>query len=263
MNKFTLIFLLLNVSASSFAETQLSLSPSLFRFDYSEFSTRDRLLNREMGWLPGIDLRLNHTINTDWSFDVYGAYFLGTVNYAGETQSGRPASTKTKTDLLRIGGQVNRKLYEKTQLFLGARLHRWDRNIQNSSDVTGLDETYKWREYSIGLNSYIYKNTNDTLSVEVAYLLIRNATMHVDLSRIDYGSATLDLSDGTGGRLKISWDRQHVKNTRYGVSFVVEGWEYGRSNTKQTQGGSIVALVTEPRSETLNVQLQFNIKHSF
>lgn len=263
MNKFILIFLLLNVSTLSFAEKQLTLSPSLLHFDYSEFSQTNRLLDREKGVLPGIDLNLTHTINTDWSFDIDGAYYTGTVDYAGETQSGIPASTDTRTDLFRIGAQINRNLYDNTQLFIGTRLHQWNRNIQDSSNVTGLDETYKWREYSIGLNSYVYKNGNDILNVEVAYLLIRNATMFVDLSRIDYGSATLDLTNGTGGRLKISWDRQHAENTRYGVSFVVEGWNFGRSNTKPTQGGSVVAFVTEPRSETLHVQLQFNIKHSF
>ena len=262
MNRLTLIFLLLNASAS-FAETQLTLSPSLIHFDYSEFSQTNKLLDREKGWLPGIDLNLSHTINTDWSFDIDSAYYTGKVDYAGETQSGIPASTDTKTDLFRIGAQINRNLYNNTQLFIGARLHQWNRNIQDSTNVTGLEEKYRWQELSIGLNAYIYQNGNDILDIEVAYLLIKNATMHIDLSRVDYGTATLDLTNGTGGRLKISWNREHEKNIRYGIGLVVEGWNFGRSNTKPTQGGSVVAFVTEPSSETLHVQLQFNINHSF
>lgn len=262
MNKFIPVFLLFNISAS-FAETQLTLSPSLLHFDYSEFSQTNRLLDREKGWLPGIDLNLTHSINTDWSFDIDGAYYTGTVDYAGETQSGIPASTDTKTDLFRIGAQINRTLHDNAQLFIGTRLHQWNRNIQDSSDVTGLDEKYRWQELSIGLNTFIYQNGDDIIDVEVAYLLIRNATMFVDISRIDYGTATLDLTNGTGGRLKISWNREHENNIRYGVGLVVEGWNFGRSNTKPTQGGSVVVFVTEPRSETLHAQLQFNIIHSF
>ena len=264
MNKLILLFITsLIFSNTSFAETQLTLSPSLLHFDYSEFSTTDRLLDREKGWLPGIDLKLDHTIDIDWSLAIYGAYYTGTVDYAGETQSGIPISTNTNTELLRIGGQINRKLYKTIQLFVGAQAHQWNRDIQDNDIASGLYESYKWREYSIGLNSSIQKNEHDTLSVEVAYLFIRDATMYVDLSRIDAGSTTLDLTNGKGARLRISWDRQHTENIHYGVSLVLEGWEFGRSNTKPTRGGLSSYLVTEPRSETQHAQLQFNIKHSF
>ena len=80
---------------------------------------------------------------------------------------------------------------------------------------------------------------------------------------MDYGSARLDIGDGTGGRLNLSWKRLSENNTRYGLSLFFEGWDFGRSNTKLTQGGSSSVFVTEPRSETRNIGLKFNIEYMF
>ena len=249
--------------AESIAETQLTLSPALLYFDYTEFSTTDQELDNESGWLPGLEARLNHSFASDWSFDIYSSYYSGTVDYVGQTQSGVPHTTDTETDLFRIGGQVNRKVYKQVLLFLGAQSHQWDRDIKDNNNVSGLYESYKWLEYSIGLNSDVYSRENNTLNLQVAYLLIRNATIDVDLSSVNLGAATLDIADGTGARINLTWKTITTNNINYGLSLFAEGWDFGRSNTKQTQGGSSIVFVTEPRSETRNIGLQFNIEYNF
>lgn len=248
---------------TSTAETRLTLSPSLLHFDYTEFSTTDKVLDSESGWLPGIEAKLSHSITLDWSFDITSAYYSGTVDYTGQTQSGVPLSTSTDTNLFRFGGQINKTIYKKIYLFVGAQFRQWDRDIKSTNTASGIDETYKWIEYSIGLNSDIYSNKNNVVSVDVAYLLIRNATVEADLSRVNLGSTTLDIADGTGARANLNWKILSAGKINYGLTLFAEGWDFGRSNTKRTQGGSPNVLVTEPRSETRNIGLKFNIEYNF
>ncbi|MBE9567391.1 MAG: hypothetical protein IMF14_01760 [Proteobacteria bacterium] len=268
MKKTILLFVILLCNAMLAAagpvtETRLTLSPALLHFDYTEFSTTDEVLDRELGWLPGLAFRLSHAITPDWSVDAYTSYYSGTVDYDGQTQSGIPHSTTTGTDLFRFGGQVNTAIYKKTHLYVGAQLHQWNRDIKDTNTVSGIDETYRWLEYSIGLNSDIFIDQHNVFNVDIAYLLTRNGTLDVDLSRVDLGSTTLNLGDGTGARLNLNWKRISTNNIHYGISLFAEGWDFGRSNSKLTTGGSPNVLVTEPKSETRNTGIQFNIEYHF
>jgi len=249
--------------AADNSATQLSLSPSILHFDYTEFSTTDKILNRELGWLPGVEARLSHAISADWLIQIQGAYYLGTVDYAGQTQAGVPHSTDTETKFLRFGGQIEKVIYKKTNLFIGIQSHQWQRDIQDNNNVSGISETYQWIEYSFGLSANILSYQKDLFNIEAAYLITRNATIDVDLSRVNFGSATLDIGNGAGARLILNWQRVNENNTRYGLSLFFEGWDFGRSNTKQTQGGSSTAFVTEPRSKTRIIGLKFIIQHLF
>ena len=265
-NKSLILFVLLFSSqcfSSYDPDTQLTVSPSLLHFDYTEFSTTGRVLDRELGWLPGIDARLAHSFTESWSINIHGAYYRGRVDYDGSTQQGIPHSTDTMTRLTRFGARAERVIYKKTSLFIGAQAHRWNRNIQDNNNISGISETYKWLEYNLGLNSYIYINQKDILSFEAAYLLTRNATIDVDLSRVDLGTATLNIGDGSGGRLALNWKRTSENNFNYGLSLFYEAWNFGRSNTKRTSGGASSVFVTEPRSETRNIGLKFNIEYMF
>ena len=265
-NKSSILFAFLitsNCYGSNGVNTQLTLSPSLLHFDYTEFSTTDEVLDRELGWLPGLELKLSHAITSGWLVGIHGAYYQGTVDYTGQTQTGTPHTTDTETKLFRFGGRIGKDLYKNAHLFIGAQSHKWQRDIRDNNNVSGIDETYKWLEYSIGLNFDLFISQKDTFNIEAAYLITKNGTLDADLSRVDSGSARLELGDGTGGRLNLSWKRLSENNTRYGLSLFFEGWDFGRSNTKLTQGGTSSVFVTEPRSETRNIGLKFNIEYIF
>lgn len=243
--------------------TQLSLSPSLLHFDYTEFSTTNEVLDRESGWLTGIEVKLRHDVTSDWLINIYSSYYQGTVDYDGQTQSGIPHTTDTEMELIRLGASIERSIIENMHLFAGVQSHRWQRNIQDNNNVSGLDETYKWLEYSIGLNSDIPVTAKDHVNLSASYLFIRNATIYVDLSKINLGSATLDIGDDTGARLNATWTHQHKNNTHYGIDVFFEAWRFGRSNTKQTQNSTSIVFVTEPRSETQNIGITFNFGTRF
>lgn len=264
MNKLIVLFsLLICHSVNSIAETQLTLSPSILHFDYTEFSPSDVVLDRELGWIPGIKANLNYSFLPGWNLDLYSSYYQGTVKYNGQTSAGGAHSTLTDTRLLELGGQVNIKTYKAIALLIGARSRQWDRNIRSTRNVGGIDEKYNWLEYSAGLHSDLEFNNNHTLSVEVSYLLIRKGTIDVNFSGTSLGSAHLNLGNGTGARLLVNWKTLITKNSQYDLSLFAEGWAFGRSNTKQAQGGSSITFVTEPRSETFNKGLNFNVKYLF
>lgn len=250
-------------STLAFAETQITLSPSLLYFDYTEFSTTNIVLNRETGWLPGLESKLGYRLSADWFLAAHAAYYDGTVDYAGQTQSGASHNTDTKTRLLRMGARIEKLFHEKSHIFISAQSHRWLRNILNNNDVSGITETYRWMEYSIGLNTDLPINDKNTLALEAGFLVTRNANIDVDLSRIDAGSATLDIGNGTGARVSLAWNRQYEVNIRYAAGIFFEAWEFGRSNTKQTSGGSSSVFITEPGSETRNTGIKLNIEYSF
>ncbi len=259
----TWLVILTCYSANLYAETTFVISPSLLHFDYTEFSTTNHELDRETGWLPGLEASLNQTITPDWLLSINTSYFQGTVDYNGETQAGVPHTTDTDTNLFRLGAQVNRLIYKNISLFVGAQAHQWKRDIKDNNNISGIYEVYKWREYSVGLNSDFSFTQKDIINLQASFLLIRDATILVDLSRVNLGTTTLDLGDGTGARLNLSWVHQYKNNISYGLGLFFEAWQFGRSNTKQTQNSSAIIFVTEPRSETRNIGLQFNIEYLF
>lgn len=265
-NKSLILFTFLifsNCYGSEDTGTRLSLSPSLLHFDYTEFSTTDEVLDRERGWLPGLEVGLNHSFTSDWSGDIFSAYYRGTVDYTGQTQTGTAHTTDTDSNLFRIGARVGRLIYKSIRLFVGAQRHQWKRDIKDNNGISGIDETYKWREYSIGLNSDFAITHKDIINLEASFLLIRDASIFVDLSRVNLGTTTLDIGDGTGARLKFSWNRPYKNNINYGLGLFFEAWQFGRSNTRQTQNSSAIVFVTEPRSETRNIGLKFNFEYMF
>ena len=264
MNKLIIIAaILLCHSAVSFAETRLTISPALLHFDYTEFSTTDQVLNNETGWLPGLEANLTHAITSNWSVGINSSYYQGTVDYDGQTQQGVPHTTDSGATLFRLGARLDRLIYKDIRLFVGAQKHQWERDIKDKNNISGIDETYEWLEYSLGLNTYFVITKKDKINLEASYLLIRNATVFVDLSRVDLGTTTLDLGDGTGARLNLSWLHQYKNDFNLGLGLFFEGWEFGRSNTRQLENSSSIIFVTEPRSETRNIGLKFNFEYMF
>ena len=242
---------------------QLTISPSLLYFDYTEFSTTDQVLNTETGWLPGLDADLSYAITPDWSVAINSSYYQGTVDYDGQTQQGVPHTTDSDATLFRLGARLDRIIYKDVRLFVGAQTHQWKRDIKDKNNISGIDETYEWYEYSLGLNTDFIITKKDRIKLEARYLLIRNATVFVDLSRVDLGTTTLDLGDGAGARLNLSWLHQYKSDFNLGLGFFFEGWNFGRSNTRQLENGTSIIFVTEPRSETRNIGLKLNIEYMF
>ncbi|WP_236860698.1 outer membrane beta-barrel protein [Candidatus Reidiella endopervernicosa] len=122
-----------------------SIGLSLLNFGYEEFDTDGRSLNREDGWLPGISASI---IERDgaWFGEARASLYGGSVDYDGETQSGAPFTTETKTWLFDSNYRLGHWFGDAPRIapYIGVGYHRWDRDIQGKGAVVGLSELYQW-----------------------------------------------------------------------------------------------------------------------
>lgn len=238
----TTAILLLSFSVK--AESQFSIAPTLLHFDYTEFSKSGVVLDKETGWIPGLQLQLNKPFGEQWriAFELTG--YDGSVDYEGNTQ------TTTEATIIRFGARIETPITSQTDLVFGATHHEWQRDIQDSSTLSGLFEIYRWWEISLGISSQFWAKDTQSWRAEAVLLRTVNPTIHVDISRADLGKTDLDLGTEWGARLQLSWTGAVNPKWQYGFKVFYEAWDFGRSGSKTTSGGAISLPVVEPRSET-------------
>ena len=238
------------------AETHFSLAPSLINFDYTEFTFNNNVLNKETGWIPGIQFQITQTINEQLNIELDVSYYDGTANYTGHTQSGLSHNTQTDEQLLQVAMKLITALATNTDIYLSTKNHQWDRNIQGSKNTPGIFETYQWWEMSVGARTAIHIKGNQSWLADISVLKTINPTIYVDLSSIDAGHANLELGSDTGARLQLMWKMMSDKQNSYGINIFYETWDFGISNSKTTIGGSRNESIFEPRSETRHSGIQ-------
>jgi len=238
----------------------LFLGADLTNFNYREFDTNGREVDRERGVLPGV--RITARTSEDRLFArIDGTYHAGTVNYDGETQSGTPVTTDTDTRLLTIAADVGH-WFGPAPYTWGAYLHlarrNWDRDIQSRPGVGGIYEEYRWSELGLGVRHVWEPPTGSTWHQELTGTLLRatSGTIFVRLSDVDpgYDDTTLNLGDRTGFRLRYTASHDMGERTLR-IEPYLEYWEFGRSNTEiiTANGSNTAYTVTEPRSESTRI----------
>ncbi|MCW8924189.1 MAG: hypothetical protein OQK69_11255 [Gammaproteobacteria bacterium] len=255
--------LLMLLSLNVEAESQFSISPSLLHFKYTEFSTTGSTLNKETGWIPGIQLHLSKQFNQQWSSGVEVITYGGKVDYDGHTQSGQTHSTDTNETIFKLGAHLKTPVTEDTDLVFGAKYNKWKRDIYDNNGIFGLLEIYRWWEISAGITHEFGKTDTQSWHIEAHLLKTINPTIHVDLSRADYGKTDLNLGTDWGTRLQLSWDHKHSSNWQYGFNVFYEAWNFGRSNSKATTGGTYSGTFYEPYSETRHSGLILEITKTY
>jgi len=243
--------------------TNFQITTDLLRFDYTEFSPSGQRLDRELGWLPGFQLKATTTY-----YGVFDAGFelsqhKGSINYNGITSQGAAHTTQTGEKITRYGIRVAFAHNSPTKIFGQTRFNQWDRDIRDSNGVSGIFEVYRWWEISAGLQSDIWRSSHYVISVEASLLRISDPVIFVDFSRINRGTAKLQMKEKSGGRLQLAWEQISNRQWSYKLNTYLEFWEFGRSNTKRTTGGFSSLTITEPDSETRNLGLQLTLKYSF
>ena len=86
--------------------------------------------------------------------------------------------------------------------------------------------------------------------------------MYIDLSESGYGYTDLILKEDDGARIKIHWSTENG-GLAYGVSLFYEMWEFGKSDSNTTTGGTSSISVFEPRSETRHSGIQFTLGFNY
>jgi hypothetical protein len=239
-------------------------------FDYREFDRNGDELNHESGALPGLRL---------WGWGERGAVLShfevglhgGSVDYDGETQSGRPVQTTTETGLLAFDADIGRWADPARRAWigffhLGRRL--WARDIQSGDGAQGLYEEYRWSEVGVGLRRVgspaAAGGWRHQASANV--FAVVDGSIFVELSGIegrDWDDTTLELGRAMGLRLQYAAHRPLAAGRELRLGLYYAYWGFGRSNTERvtSDGAATGFTVTEPRSESqrlgVNVGLAF------
>jgi len=253
-----LSFCALDAHAVDGFHPELGIAQSGRDFQYKEYNDAGVLLDREDGRLPGIAFEAG-VIWYEWFARAELQYHAGVVTYRGQTNVGIPVESRTDTIFTDTELHAGRHfVLAKTRLtpYASVGYHYWDRDIRGTRtasglSVSGLHETYDW--YSIGLGGLAAIGLGVHARIGVDARIFRT---HEPKMRLHGNGArdpiTLDLGERYGWRVGMPFDYSFNKNIRFDAELSVTGWEFGRSSTKNlTSGGTPVAAVYEPRSETV------------
>lgn len=251
---FLLIFCTSSVQASSF-----EIGADLYYFNYEEFGITSKSLDKELGFLPGIKVKYSFQYDAV-TISPYLSLHDGTVDYIGSTQSGQPHNTRTRQNLLTFGFDLKIPLQSviTSNMKVGYKNWKWDRDILSKDGVLGLHEFYSWHELNIGFEHISIMKDKSFYTTQLSFLKILNPEMKIYLVN---SSETLQLGKHPGLRIQIG--KTWLKNTNsVNLTFLIEYWQFGRSNTVFTNdffGSS--TFITEPRSESIHTS--FNLSYRF
>jgi hypothetical protein len=240
--------------------TELWLGFSLLDFDYEEFHDDGSTANREEGLIPGITTGVSVTQGR-WFASTGISAWSGDVDYYG------PVETNTSEEIIDWNVLVGNKIYRKGRgdlgLFAGFGYRNWERDIQSTSAITGLLETYYWWYGMLGLMGEYHINPSTQLSAVVFLTRTINPKIKVDFEA-NYDDVKLALGEESGSRIEITLDHQLSDTMRVWISPWYEFWELGRSSTRNlTSNGIVTGTVFEPRSETENFGVNIGVTWLF
>ena len=236
--------------------TELLLGFSLLDFDYEEFHDNGSTANREEGLIPGITAGVSVTQGR-WFASTGISAWSGDVDYHG------PVKTKTAEEIIDWNVLAGREIYRKGRgeigLFAGFGYHYWERDIQSTTTVAGLFETYDWWYGILGVRGEYHFNPSTQFRADVYLTRTVNPEVEVKFER-KYDDVKLDLGEETGSRVILTLDHRVGDTMRVWISPWYEFWELGRSSTRDlTSNGMVTATVFEPRSETENFGVNIGV----
>lgn len=236
----------------------------LVHFDYREFDRDDRELNAEDGFVPGIRFHTAGQLGAT-RVRIEASLHDGSVRYDGETQRGDPLGSRTETRFLGLSGRLGWRLAAipgHWHGFVHAARREWRRDIQDSGDVQGLNERYRWSEIGAGLRYGPQSAATGRWQHAAAVTLfaVVDGSVRVALAELDgrdWDDITLDLGDAAGVRLRYRASRSLGGNRRLYIEPYAGYWEFDRSPTRtiRADGRATGARIAEPSSRSRRVGL--------
>lgn len=232
---------------------------SAMRFKYDEFNDDGRVLDTELGGIPGVSFKLGQHFS-DWEWEGIGSYHRGRVRYTGQTSSGAPYSTRTDERITDIGLRLGRWFDGgyPWMPYAGLGYRRWDRDILPNT-LNGLFESYGWFYGWVGAKIVAMQGEQSQLTLDIGLLKPWSPVMHVDF-RGTYNVAPVVYPESKiGWRMMLTSELKLTGNTQLMLEPYVEYWELGRSPTVAM--GNI--SVHEPASKTNNIGINLRFGRVF
>lgn len=232
---------------------------SALRFQYDEFDDAGRVLDTELGMIPGVSFKLGQSLSA-WEWELLGSYHRGQVDYTGQTNLGNPYNTRTGETIsdvaLRLGHWFDARY--SWMPYAGFGYRRWDRNILPGT-VNGLFESYRWSYGWLGTKVTVLQQGQAQVVLDAGLLKPFAADMHVDFMGAYNAAPVLQPESRLGLRMMLTSKLALAQNMHVTLEPYFEYWSLGRSPTVTQNGISVY----EPTSKTNNAGFNLRFGREF
>lgn len=251
--------LFLICSEAAYAQWKISVGAGARQVSMQEIAGNGQRLVQERGWLPGLELGATYA-SQNWRFRIRGETYRSDIGYEGQLQNGAAFSTTTGTVQDRLAFEVERQINASLILLGGVELDRWQRRIQGSASVLGLDENYRSTRLLLGAGSATMKTSYFDVSTKALLVIAQPEQLHVSFGNQLFDDAEFETKSATGLRLEADLIPAGAPDILLGLSF--DTLRIGRSNDAVlTKNGLAVGFVSQPEHRrnafTLRVRYQF------
>ncbi len=264
INLFTLAVIVCSADAADFFT---SFGLSIVDFQYEEENLQGDILDLEDGSLQGLFIDLEAR-SGKWFINGAVETMRGDVDYVAypssniELNSQTSESMKNQNLALGYSQEISEKL--KMEYFGGLGLRIWNRNIHSLPSIPGLDETYEWPYFSLGIRPIYHINSASKVDFLLRAKRSFNATLDVEFKNEVYDPVKLDLNDGQGLEVEVNWLQSIDRNTSIGFGPYLHLWWFDESDSfALTKNGAAVGTVFEPANYTRSLGFHLFLRKHF
>jgi hypothetical protein len=236
-------------------------------FQYKEKNDQGGIIDREDAYLP----RLSLTLRADsarWFFSGSVNYMKGDADYLAYASSPEGLRSTTSEEMvelaLRIGTlhQLSDTVSLEYSGTLGLRF--WQRDIHSLPTVSGLNESYRWPYFGLGIKPAVQLSPSQSLSLSLFAGYTYASSLEVEFKDNVYDPAELSLDNGFLLRIEAAWAHAFDETFSVELGPYLELWRFDRSNTATLKrDGSPVGTLFEPANTTRSAGARLCIIKSF
>ncbi|MGD8619452.1 MAG: hypothetical protein PVH54_09755, partial [Gammaproteobacteria bacterium] len=221
---------LLVVAEAGDITTSVWLGVTALDFDYEEFDGQNDSLDHEEGWLPGMNAGVGLEAER-WFAESSLLWSSGQVDYHS------PAiDSETDEEILNLeilaGTPVFARDRQRLSLVAGGGHRKWQRDIHSTPNALGLDETYRWFYWLLGLRGEHAFNARTRIVADAQLTRTVNPEIDVQFKANYADDVSLDLGEETAFKASLALHRTLGGGTSLWLMPWYERWDLGRSSVK-------------------------------
>lgn len=240
------------------ADFSTSLAPVASHYDQRETDETGLEINRETGYLQGLELAVGQRLTPHWDWQLTGRWQKGTVDYRGQTQAGAPLNTRTDIDSRHLGLESGFHFPAWPTRFSGA-LYRYQRQRDIRASARSLSLREQYRGWELALTAK-HPLIIERLWLDASALYRFDNHLTTDLSAAGYPHVRLGLPRGWGGRAGMRWRLMASDRWQGELAWHYEYRKTPRSNSARIRAetGAVLA-VTQPETRLRQWFLGFSL----